>query len=198
MKTNFAYRFILIGIITISAMAAQAQIKYYSNGQLTIGNTTPFNLYTQTLYTNGVYMKAKTSNYFQIDVTPGATRLASHGDQVVFYNTQTGVYNDIQVKKVYNYSDARAKTNIKPLSYSLDILNQLNPVSYNPISNSPEQAKRKEMGLLAQDVEKILPELVYTDEEGKKSVDYVSLVPILINAVNHLSNQLKELKSQQQ
>lgn len=96
----------------------------------------------------------------------GATRLASHGDQVVFYNTQTGVYNDIQVKKVYNYSDARAKTNIKPLSYSLDILNQLNPVSYNPISNSPEQAKRKEMGLLAQDVEKILPELVYTDEEG--------------------------------
>ena len=54
------------------------------------------------------------------------------------------------------------------------------------------------MGLLAQDVEKILPELVYTDEEGKKSVDYVSLVPILINAVNHLSNQLKELKSQQQ
>lgn len=40
MKTNFAYRFILIGIITISAMAAQAQIKYYSNGQLTIGNTT--------------------------------------------------------------------------------------------------------------------------------------------------------------
>lgn len=47
--------------------------------------------------------------FFQIDVSPAATRLASHYDQVVFYNTKTNNFNSIQVKNVYNYSDARSK-----------------------------------------------------------------------------------------
>lgn len=43
-------------------------------------------------------MKCNASNFFQIDCSPAATRLASHYDQVVFYNTASGVYNSIQVK----------------------------------------------------------------------------------------------------
>lgn len=197
MKTNFICKLIVVGVVALFATSVHAQIKYYENNTLTVGNIQPYKHYGQTFLTNGFYLQGPSSNYFQIDVTPAATRLASHLDQVVFYNTQTGVYNDIQVKKVYNYSDERAKTNIKPLSYSVNIIKQLNPVSYNPISNSTEQANRLEIGLLAQDVEEILPELVCTDEEGRKLVDYVSLVPILINAVKDLSAEVQALKNQQ-
>ena len=76
-------------------------------------------------------MKCNASNFFQIDCSPAATRLASHYDQVVFYNTASGVYNSIQVKNVYNYSDARAKININPLGYGLNVLSKLNAVSYD-------------------------------------------------------------------
>lgn len=101
---------ILVLVVLSVCTIANAQVKYDSNGKLTIGNTTPYEFYGITAYGGGIYLKSKTSNFFQIDVTPAATRLASHYDQVVFYNTKTSTFNSIQVKNVYNYSDARAKT----------------------------------------------------------------------------------------
>lgn len=52
-----------------------------------------------------------------------------------------------------------------------------------------------EIGLLAQDVERILPNLVYTDNEGRKLVDYTSLIPVLIDAVKTLQQEVEDLKS---
>lgn len=71
-------------VVLIVCATIKAQVKYDSNGRFTIGNTTPYGFYSQTISGNGMYFKAKTSNFFQIDVTPAATRLASHYDQVVF------------------------------------------------------------------------------------------------------------------
>lgn len=78
---------ILVLVVLSVCTIANAQVKYDSNGKLTIGNTTPYEFYGITAYGGGIYLKSKTSNFFQIDVTPAATRLASHYDQVVFYNT---------------------------------------------------------------------------------------------------------------
>jgi hypothetical protein len=50
-------------------------------------------------------------------------------------------------------------------------------------------------GLIAQEVEKIFPELVKTDEEGFKSVNYIGLVPHLIEAIKELKLENQELKS---
>ena len=49
----------------------------------------------------------------------------------VFYNSNTSTFNSIQVKNVYQYSDARAKKDIQPLSDGLYKVLNLNPVSYN-------------------------------------------------------------------
>ncbi|MBP5667829.1 MAG: hypothetical protein IKO46_08205, partial [Salinivirgaceae bacterium] len=48
--------------------------------------------------------------------------------------------------------------------------------------------------VIAQEVEKVLPELVYTDEAGFKSVDYTKLSPILIEAVKELKTEKDELE----
>lgn len=53
-----------------------------------------------------------------------------------------------------------------------------------------------EIGLLAQELEQVMPNLVFTDEEGKKLVDYVALIPVLINAVQTLQKEVEALKNQ--
>ena len=203
MKTNFIYRLIVVGIVAFFATSVHAQIKYNKEGQLTIGNIQPYAHYGQTFLTNGIYMQGPGSNFFQIDATPAATRLASHLDQVVFFNTQTNTYNSIQVKNVYNYSDARAKSNIQPLSSSLSIINGLRPVSYtfndaaSKTSASPFKlgGDGKELGLLAQEVEKILPNVVLTDPDGNKLINYTALIAVLIDAVNELDAKVKALEA---
>ena len=60
---------------------------------------------------------------------------------------------------------------------------------------------KREIGIIAQDLEKIFPEIVNTNEEGYKSVDYVKLSPVLIEAINELNtkyeNQQKINEAQQ-
>ena len=184
MKSLFLKSIVLVLFLAV-AVLANAQIKYYSNGKLTIGNTEPYSFYHTTFSGNGIYMKCNASNFFQIDCSPAATRLASHYDQVVFYNTASGVYNSIQVKNVYNYSDARAKININPLGYGLNVLSKLNAVSYDG----------KEIGLLAQEVEKVLPNIVLTDPDGNKLINYTAIIPIMIQSIKELKAEVEALKA---
>ena len=199
--TTISTAILALALLTICTMV-NAQIKYDSKGNLTIGDLTPYKFYSQTILSNGVYLTGPGSNFFQIDVTPAATRLASHFDQVVFYNSQTSTFNSIQVKNVYNYSDARAKNSIQSLSKSLSIIKQLRPVSSNFTDNSDNTKFRKggdgkEIGLLAQEVEKVLPNIVLTDPDGNKLINYTSLIAVLIDAVKDLNEKVSALEAQQ-
>jgi hypothetical protein len=49
--------------------------------------------------------------------------------------------------------------------------------------------------VIAQEVEKVFPDVVNTDEEGKKTVTYQQLIPVLIEAVKELSQEVDNLKS---
>ena len=55
---------------------------------------------------------------------------------------------------------------------------------------------RTHIGIIAQEVEEVLPELVYTDENGYKSVSYEKLTPVLIEAVKALKSENEELRSE--
>ena len=87
------------------------------------------------------------------------------------------------------YSDERLKDNIETLEDGLDKVEQLRGVTYT-------RDERKNIGVIAQEVEKILPEIVLTadDEMGTKSVDYSRLTAVLIEAVKDLSARVKELE----
>ncbi|MEA3323035.1 MAG: tail fiber domain-containing protein, partial [Patescibacteria group bacterium] len=91
-------------------------------------------------------------------------------------------------------SDKRFKTNIKTLDNSLEKLTQLNGVSYSyDTENFKDRGfdDNKHMGLLAQDVAKIFPELVYTDATGYKSVDYIGLIAPMINSITDQQGQIE-------
>ena len=94
-------------------------------------------------------------------------------------------------------SDARFKTNITTLVDALENLKKLRGVSYDWDQDSnPERNfdNSKQIGLIAQEIEKVYPELVNTDAKGYKSVEYSKLVAVLIEAIKE---QAKLIEQQQ-
>lgn len=99
----------------------------------------------------------------------------------------------------YSASDRRLKTDIVTLRDSLRIIELLNPVSYkwNSIAKelNPMKGDEKDYGLIAQELECVMPELVHSIYDGKyKSIDYVKLIPHLVCAIKELKMEVDRLK----
>jgi hypothetical protein len=92
----------------------------------------------------------------------------------------------------YQGSDSRWKTDITTLDKPLDKISALRGVTYQ--WNLKEKGDGIQIGLVAQEVEKVFPELVFTDKEGYKAVDYSRLVAPLIGAVKELKSENDTLK----
>ena len=95
----------------------------------------------------------------------------------------------------YNYgtgSDERIKTNIKTIENALDKTLLLRGVEFNLIL----EQEKKRIGLIAQEVELIIPEVVHTDENTTlKSIEYQNLVGLLVEAIKDQQKQINELKN---
>lgn len=90
-------------------------------------------------------------------------------------------------------SDARLKTDIVPIKNGMETLKQLNPVFYSKKETMEStDYNRKEYGFIAQELQKILPELVKqtTRDDKALSVDYNSIIPILTKAIQKQQAQL--------
>ena len=95
-------------------------------------------------------------------------------------------------------SDERFKKDINKLSGSLEKLSQVQGVSYT--FNSEKFKNRSfplntHFGVIAQDVQKVFPSMVYTDDEGYLSVNYTELIPVLIEAIKELNEEITRLKN---
>jgi hypothetical protein len=94
-------------------------------------------------------------------------------------------------------SDRREKKNITPLTYGLSEVMKLRPVEFS-WSKRPDD--RRHLGLIAQDVEEVIPEAVWRDEDSSKplGLNYNDFVPVLVNAIQAqqemISAQQKELR----
>ena len=87
------------------------------------------------------------------------------------------------------------KENVVNIENALSAVEKINGVKYNWNELSNEVDKEKvQVGVLAQEVEKVLPEAVNTNDDGYKSVSYDKLVPLLIQAVKELSEKVKKLE----
>ena len=93
-------------------------------------------------------------------------------------------------------SDKRYKENIKNINSSLDKVLSLQGSVFNwktkeySDKNFPEG---DHFGMVAQDLEKVLPEVVYTDADGMKSVAYNELIPVLIEAIKEQQKTIDSL-----
>jgi hypothetical protein len=92
---------------------------------------------------------------------------------------------------VIAYSDARVKENVQTVENALSKVISLRGVTYN--RNDIEDKSRK-IGVIAQEVLEVLPEVVQRDNEGKYSVSYGNIVGLLIEAIKEQQNEIKKLK----
>ncbi len=91
------------------------------------------------------------------------------------------------------YSDIKLKDNIETISNPLDKINQINGVIFDRI-DAPEVGRQS--GVIAQEVEKVLPEVVQENEEGIKSVAYGNMVGLLIESIKELKRNVDDLAAE--
>ena len=104
----------------------------------------------------------------------------------------TSIMDFLYYDGAYDYSDRRLKTDILRLDYGLKSIMNLNPVIYKL---KKESEGTKHLGLIAQDVREVVPELVKGDESKENlAVHYTGLIPVLINAVKEQQAQIDDLK----
>ena len=87
-------------------------------------------------------------------------------------------------------SDARLK-DVTGTARGLDVINNLNPVAYNWKSDN-----RADEGLIAQEVEKVMPNAVSQTKDGYYMMDYSKLVTPLVKAIQEQQEQIESLKSE--
>ena len=109
----------------------------------------------------------------------------------VMFNGDTTVSNDLTVSgDVVISSDARLKSNIVSLGSTLSKLLQIDGKSY-------EMKGKQKIGVLAQEIQEVFPELVSEDDNEMLAVNYQGLVPVLINALKEQQDEINRLKEQE-
>lgn len=139
------------------------------------------------------YIGAKISFGYD-DRTNGFTELAKVEKNGAY---AMSIFGSLWVNGVTYASDGRFKTDIAPLDSSLQKLMQLQGVQYKMNAAAFPQEHFNagtQVGLIAQDVEKIVPEVVTTTASGYKAIDYAKLVPLLIEAMKAQQKEIELLK----
>jgi len=132
---------------------------------------------------SGFVMTAKVAS----DIVPATSNSYDLGSSSYRWKT---IYSN----NLLNVSDARLKTNIRRLNYGLSTILKLRPVQYN-WKNSDE--KETKIGFLAQDLKSVIPEVVAGDETKETlAVNYIELIPVLVNAIKEQQKEIEELKQE--
>ena len=144
-------------------------------------------------YADGQYTGAPPGVAFvigngDVDTSNGLAGSNPSNAFIVNYDGSATLSGDLTIN-----SDARLKSNIISLGSTLAKLMQIDGKSYTMKSNERES----KIGLLAQDVAKVLPELVKMsdDSDGTLSVNYQGLIPVLINAIKEQQKEIKAIRN---
>ena len=148
---------------------------------------------------------ATSSDIYMHDSDETTRRIHCNSSKVGFLKSDNnwGCYADnsgnwVAAGNVTAYSDQKLKTNVNTINDALSIVGKLRGVSFDWKADGEHS-----IGLIAQEVKEVLPELVVTNKgvspvtqeiEEIKSVDYGKIVGVLINAINELKAEVDELK----
>ncbi len=182
-----AYEFIIKSASGSVGVGMMPLFKFDVNGNIRVNNNITG--------TGGLYLAG--------DLSPSNIILNAAGGNVGIGTASPGSYKLNVAGTIYTSggctgcSDIRWKKNIAPINDSLALVSQLQGVRFNWRSDEyPKMffGNSTDVGLIAQDVEKVMPELIY-EVDGYKYLKYERLVPLLIEAVKAQQKQIDELKT---
>jgi len=127
------------------------------------------------------------ANYITTNTSdPGLTPIRTTGELLVGGNITA-----------YYSSDISLKDNIRPIESAIFKVKQIRGVTFdwNEKAGKIEQQKGHDVGLIAQEVEKVLPEVVQIREDGIKAISYEKVVPLLVEAIKEQQTTIENLES---
>ncbi len=197
----------LIILLSLSTYSLKSQVHVNSSGNVGIGNnnnpssklhvegTTRFSAWTDLIFD-------WTSTFSGPVIYPENNYYLEIGKPTKFLNKMW--IHTIDYYALYQQSDRRAKEKIDTLEGVINKLNKINSYTYEYKDQSffgmPNNLKlkfkqKKQFGFIAQEIEKVFPELVNKPDSGMMSVNYVSMVPILTQAIKEQQVQISTLKN---
>jgi hypothetical protein len=93
-------------------------------------------------------------------------------------------------------SDISLKENIKPVENGLDKIKKLNAVSFDWKKSDSILQLKEDYGFIAQEVEKVIPEIVRTNNDDKKAINYNGITSVLVKAIQELKAEVDKLKQE--
>ena len=140
----------------------------------------------------GFYMKIfdGSSNRFHRWDDNGAVSINSSSQGSYTFNVTGDIY---ATADVIAFSDARVKEDVRTVENALDKVTKLRGVTY---IKKDEDNKKRKMGVIAQEVLEVLPEVVHEDNDGYYGVSYGNIVGVLIEAIKEQQKQIDELKQE--
>lgn len=121
-------------------------------------------------------------------------RIAENGTDSRMWYVPRGVNTVNFDYPIVQPSDSRLKNNITPISTPVDKIKSLRGVEFD--WNSGEQVGTHDVGLIAQDVEAVLPEAVTTQEDGYKNLAYTKVIPLLVEAMKEQQTMIEALRAE--
>ena len=177
------------------------------DNNLSVGNTTTLNTCCNTggaLTINSTNTAQISGDLVVINGTTGQSALSvSAGD--------VSVAENISCQQLTETSDSRLKTNVVAIEDALSIVQKMNGVRFNWLAaeeneaatanpalpdNVGNNARPMHIGLIAQEVQSVLPEVVCENKEGQLSVAYTNIVAVLVEAVKELTVKVEQLQSE--
>ena len=184
------------------------QSTYYLNpSSISIFNDTRSNIYYDQANT-GYYIDPASTSQLNVLNCAGTLTVTGAGGVIApkftdynngsFYldpsstGTSLNVAGDVVA---YASSDIRFKNNITPITNALDKLSKIGGYTFEWNEISHKETGKKDIGVVAQEVEEILPEIVQTRSNGYKAVDYQKLTALLIESVKEQQVIINDLKT---
>lgn len=129
-----------------------------------------------------------------------ANTFTNRGNTTYFLNpsstfTSLNIAGNISAAGNFYSSDRRLKSNIQPIKNSIEKLNKINGYTFEWEGNPSRIENPKDIGVIAQEIEEIIPEIISTDTKGYKSVDYPKLTAFLISVLKEQQKEINEIKS---
>ena len=179
---------------TYTGIGGALDNQYITNGK---GYITSFDITDQT---DGKYLRSD-----EDDTADGIITISNTTDSTTITTGALIVTGGVGISGALNVggdvvayasSDKRLKDNIQNIQNPIQKVQQLNGVTWDWNSNADElQQTLPNVGVIAQEVEVVFPQLVHDRENGYKGVDYAKLTGLLIEAVKEQQKQIEELKS---
>jgi hypothetical protein len=132
-------------------------------------------------------------SFFYVDETSGNVGIWSNNPGSYKLYVNGSIY-----ASSYGGSDKRWKKNIQPISNALSLVEKLQGVRFEWRTEEFKDKnfeKGGQVGLISQEVEPVIPEIVKTDTDGYKAISYEKLTAILVEAVKEQSQKIKELEA---